>query len=183
MDTINRQFSPFHQTTPSANPLTVGPLPLQWLGTGWLCSGQDVIVPLLPILSSFFTMPFLLLMYGLVLFCNLHFLCPRLAFMGDGRGLLGLPHFCLFLGPWVYGLPVTTFYQAGLMGLISFFSFFRVFIALCFCRYPLIFYSIPFFTCYWAVLLLGLFSFFFFFFIKMGINKELVKQSEGGLNL
>ena len=92
------------------------------------------------------------------------FLCPRLAFMGDGRGLLGLPHFCLFLGPWVYGLPVATFYQAGLMGLISFFSFFRVFIALCFCRYPLIFYSIPFFTCYWAVLLLGLFSFSFFLF-------------------
>ena len=124
LDTINRPFSPLHQTTPSANPLTVGPPPLHWLDTGWWCFGQDVIVPLLPILSSFFLMPFLPLMYGLVSFCNLHFLYPHLAFMGDGMGLLGLPHFCHFLGLWVCGLPVATFYQASPMGLISFSSFF-----------------------------------------------------------
>ena len=155
MDTINRQFSPFHQTIPSANPLTVGPLPLQWLGTGWLCSGQDVIVPLLPILSSFFTMPFLLLMYGLVLFWNLHFLCPRLAFMGDGRGLLGLPHFCLFLGLWVCVLPL----YAGLAHWALFLSLplFGLFSALSICCYLLISCYILFSTCYWVFLLLALF--------------------------
>ena len=47
LDTRNRPFPIFHQTTPSVNFLTVSPLPLHWLGTGWWCSGHSVAILLL----------------------------------------------------------------------------------------------------------------------------------------
>ena len=86
--------------------------------------------------------------------------------MENSMGLLGLPHFCLFLD-----LLATIFYQTSPLGLISFSSFFRAFTALCFCHYLLIFSCILllplhfFFFC----LLLG-FSIVELFLSKMGIN-------------
>ena len=152
----------FHQTTPFANLLTVGPPPLHWLGTSWWCFGQNVVVPLLPILSSFFPTPFLPLMYGLVSFCALHSFCLCLSFMGDGMSLLGLPHFCLFLVPWVCLLLLLLAWPVGpYLFLFSFLFFLWAFSAFCFCCYLPISYYIPF------SLSIGLpyFSAFFFFFL------------------
>ena len=129
LDTRNRPFHPpppFYQTTPFANLLTMSPSPLHWLNTSWWCFGQNAVVPLLPILLSFFPTPFLLLMYGLVSFCALHSFCPCLSFMGGGMVLLGLPHFCLFLG-----LSTTTFYWPARWAFFFFFSFrpFQLFVS------------------------------------------------------
>ena len=166
LDTRNRPFHPFppppsYQTTPFANLLTMSPSPLHWLNTSWWCFGQNVVLPLLPILSFFFPTPFLPLIYGLVSFCVLHSFCPYLSFMGDGMVLLGLSHFSL-LGPVYY-----YFLLARPLGLISF-SFLFFFFSLglfSFLFLPLLtnilLYS--FFTFYWASLLFGLFFFFFFY--------------------
>ena len=165
LDTRNRPFHhpppPFYQTTPFANLLTMSPSPLHWLNTSWWCFGQNVVLPLLPILSFFFPTPFLPLIYGLVSFCALHSFCPYLSFMGDGMVLLGLSHFSL-LGPVYY-----YFLLARPLGLISFsflFFFFFFFFSLglfSFLFLPLLtnilLYS--FFTFYWASPLFGLFFF------------------------
>ena len=84
-----RPLSPLHQTTPSINPLIVGPPPLHWLGIGWWCSSNSVVVPLL----CFF-----------VFFLFPHCLCSTLScsvptsflfvltLTEDGMDLLGLPY-------------------------------------------------------------------------------------------
>ena len=128
----------------------MSPSPLHWLSTSLWCFGQNVVVPLLPILSSFFPTPFLPLMYGLVSFYALHSFCPCLSFMGDGMVLLGLSHFSL-LGPVYY-----YFLLARPLGLILFFFSLGFF---SFLFLPLLtnilLYS--FFTFYWASPLFGLF--------------------------
>ena len=44
LDTGNRPFPLFHQTTPSVNFLIVSPLPLHWLGTGWWCYSVAILL-------------------------------------------------------------------------------------------------------------------------------------------
>ena len=95
----NRPFFPLHQTTLSVNLLTVGLPPLYWLDTGWWCSDHGVIVPLLSLSLSFFFFFFhSTIVDQLCLILLLRPFCPCLSFMEDDMGLLGLPHFCLFLG-------------------------------------------------------------------------------------
>ena len=71
LDTKNRTFSFFHQTTSFVIPLTIGPSPLHWLGIGWWCFSHSMVFLLLHTLSSFFSMQFLPLLFDFISFCSL----------------------------------------------------------------------------------------------------------------
>ena len=103
LDTKNRSFSPFHQTTLSINLLTVGPPLLHWLGIGWWYSSHSMVVP--PFSFCFLSFSCYFCRCCSTLSCSapplcLNLLCPCLSLLRIGMGLLGLPHFCPFLDLW-----------------------------------------------------------------------------------
>ena len=108
-EAMTRPFSFFHQTTPSVNPLTVSQLPLHWLSTGWWCSGHSVAVLLLFVFVFFLShtvstiSAHILSRFALASFSTRAYPLCRME-----MGLLGLPHFCLFLGLWTYLLLFST---------------------------------------------------------------------------
>ena len=108
-EAMTRPFSFFHQTTPSVNPLTVSQLPLHWLSTGWWCSGHSVAVLLLFVFVFFLShtvstiSAHILSRFALASFSTRAYPLCRME-----MGLLGLPHFCLFLGLWAYLLLFST---------------------------------------------------------------------------
>ena len=82
---------PLHQTTPSTNPLTMGPPPLHWLGAVWWCFGHGVVLPLPSVFVFFLSYAVSTIATQLCLVLLLHFFCPCSFFMENHMGSLGLP--------------------------------------------------------------------------------------------
>ena len=122
-----------------------------------------MVVPLLSIFVFFFSHAVSVVDAQLCLIMLLQSFYPCLSFMEDDMGLLGLPHFCLFLGLWACLLLL----PAGLAP-YCFLSFLWGLYSPLFLQLLTNLFSPPLFAGYWAFLLVGP-----FFIIKNGYQHTL----------
>ena len=124
---------PLHQTTPSANPLTMGPPPLHWLGAVWWCSNHGVVLPL-PSVFVFFLMLFLPLLLNFVLFCSYTLFAHAHFLWRMTWAHWACPHF--FASSWAYGSNCCYFLLGWPVG-PYFFLFFHLCLFSLYCKLDL----------------------------------------------